>query len=1676
MLLYFVNGVASQGTVNAELLVTHTLLPIVASAWTEPSHLLVTDAEGEFIADSGVQLASKATGKVTSMAWHPTHPVLAIGWSSGGLMLWTLPPMTKTAGAVTTPSGAPVEAEKALLQHDEGSVTTCVWSSGGTYLLTASSKMLVVAWMVEHTTVKTEKSDRDDEGKTMHFKPTAMWSVPTEVMMVQALHATASVVPSLQNALKRQQQQPNTDSPDEFGSSLKLPFHRNLDDDNDECAFFLASASDKQIFALTEEQKLFPLLSLEEPPTAMLYEPAERQLVAFSVANVINVYHISEDFTAKLILRRKLSTPSANLMGERFTVTMRWASSGVLAFGCGDNRVRFFDIRGDRVYVVPHPVPAAAHITHIDTLEKKGLLAMATMEGPLAVFQRNVAPHRERSSVTIPGANTGNATMESHSTNDAAIRDGNDPAEEWELLTVVDISGRVNRLSFTTAGHIVVALAKGKMQVLRETVRKRAWDGVVAATQISMDMVVVESVTGCQCLLKSNSKIRGMAAAFPTIGLWNGQQIDLYTVNESTSTASLTNFVPATSSAFAVHPEGLFYVKDANRVLFVNFQLVTLGQIAFTEAEGRPMVIDVMGDVVVVISSTNAMRLARVSEREVCQLGPPRQLTLPDSGVVVTDARVNAQGRRVALMTRRIADDLMDSRIWVYDCDKDLINFYDFAVRGEIPDAVYWNTPEPNSNTIGELGYLLLACETHQVKNSNTTSSSEGAEEVGECGAEGNSSKRPNSRSDSFSAITNHAEAVSAMESMPDLENFAEKQQRREEESYANGLSGVNPLANRTHSVVTLFSTNKGLIVHNAVLLKRYHICLVGLTIPDFLLASVRVNGNPSNPEDYMIEQKRLRDFEGLKTEKEVPVLEALMKFSYYSTIGNMDEAYRCVKTIKNPTVWQSLARMCISSGRLDVAEVCLAQMQDGVAAGALREARTNYPEEKDVHLATLACGLGLVKECEGLLRKAKRFDLITDLLLACGKFEQARRHAKHYDRIHMHSVSYKYAQFMESFSHFEASIMWYRNAGCFSTDVPRVFFQNNRLMELHDLIIPPPSNHKNDSGATTGNLENTATEKKSSINSKDNREPSATTTMPVENEGKTDENSARDEAEGNTSFTFQHLFAHNKDLLIWWAQQSERREQFAEALKFYMLAEDVFNSVRLLCAENPPRLEEALGIVDKEIEKSRTRASSASGTVIAAEESTLTEMEPVGGAFFIGLHYERSNDVCMALQYFKYAGAWRAASRVAKGHERYGDLLALSIASEDEQLMLDNATFLEQNSVYDKAVELYHRIGDVQKAIEVCIKGGLYDTMHRISSTLDAQSDPEVFLQMAEHFITNGHYDKAAEMYVFSKAFSRALELCASKGVALTDEMAESMSSDANCCNLSEEERTALLRQIADIAKDQGNWNLACKKYTQIGERLKAMKMLMRGGDVNKVIFFANHSRSTEIYTLAGNFLQSQNWHTNPNIYKHIVLFYTKAKAFGNLISFTDAFAQHQIDENRNYYDAWQALHECVEFLERNREAVYSNDTVMVKDEDLRSRRDVIEQVVRAIKLLADSAADAEKAKELIAVCSDLIKRSRPSHQDSSIVSTAIRIGDVFALLVRYYHENARSSTDAMRVIDSMVKHAVEPRFFLERGLLEAVCSANARSVAEFLTEDAGEMPAKRTSVNHNKAEEEAV
>ena len=67
---------------------------------------------------------------------------------------------------------------------------------------------------------------------------------------------------------------------------------------------------------------------------------------------------------------------------------------------------------------------------------------------------------------------------------------------------------------------------------------------------------------------------------------------------------------------------------------------------------------------------------------------------------------------------------------------------------------------------------------------------------------------------------------------------------------------------------------------------------------------------------------------------------------------------------------------------------------------------------------------------------------------------------------------------------------------------------------------------------------------------------------------------------------------------------------------------------------------------------------------------------------------------------------------------------------------------------------------------------------------------------------------------------------------------------------------------------------------FLQAGDKVKALKCLIRSGDTDKIIFFAGVSRHAEIYTLAANYLQTLDWHARPDLAQSIVTFYSKVSS----------------------------------------------------------------------------------------------------------------------------------------------------------------------------------------------------
>ena len=87
---------------------------------------------------------------------------------------------------------------------------------------------------------------------------------------------------------------------------------------------------------------------------------------------------------------------------------------------------------------------------------------------------------------------------------------------------------------------------------------------------------------------------------------------------------------------------------------------------------------------------------------------------------------------------------------------------------------------------------------------------------------------------------------------------------------------------------------------------------LLGVQVPYFYYMGRKIEteeeiDNEEKEENkgsaMIILRKPMKDFVGLEHVEE-SIKNAIMNFSHYLTVGNMDEAYNSVRNIKNNTVW----------------------------------------------------------------------------------------------------------------------------------------------------------------------------------------------------------------------------------------------------------------------------------------------------------------------------------------------------------------------------------------------------------------------------------------------------------------------------------------------------------------------------------------------------------------------------------------------------------------------------------------------------------------------------------------------------------------------------------------------------------------------------------------------------
>lgn len=1053
-----------------------------------------------------------------------------------------------------------------------------------------------------------------------------------------------------------------------------------------------------------------------------------------------------------------------------------------------------------------------------------------------------------------------------------------DNKAQWKLQTPTEVEGNVIQLQWGSSLNLLAANNSNTVRILCERVMSAHFSQQVAAVQLTpTQLSVTLFTTGGQLALQADMHIRGVCVTKDAVTIWSGKQVTVYEL--SGTALHNTGSFPCDSHVVAVHGENL-YTVEPNRVQIRTPQGTVKQQLTFSKAEGNPVLLGVCQSYLVIGTDTAHIRVFDLSRRDAKALCSAKNLADQIAHLgALTSVKCNANGSQVSILIAQV-NGRPDHKVYFYDVEMDTVAHFDFFVgrpssgvsqseeserqpsqelTGRCPVSHFWDESEPR----------LLVCETVPISS--------------EC---------------SSTSFLDRADVL----------------------------------------VVTLFCTQEhGPLLQDCFPQPSGLQALLALDVPYYYFsckpgesdpagisspepaAPSQPSGGAAAPPPHTVSRRALRDFVGLEN-CEKATRDAMLNFSFYLTIGNMDEAFKSIKLIKSKAVWENMARMCVKTRQLDVARVCLGNMGNARAAKALKEAELE--PEPEAQVAMLAVQLGMLEDAEKLYKCCQRFDLLNHFYQASSQWQQALGTAESHDRIHLRTTYYNYAKYLESMGDKTQALVYYEKSDTHRVEVPRMLQDDTPSLEIYV-------------------------------------------------------NKMKD-----------------KSIYKWWAQYLESQSDMDSALCFYESAQDYLSLVRVHCY---------MGNIQKASEIANDTGDRAA-------------------SYHLARHYEGHDDIKQAVHFYTRAQAYNNAIRLCKETGLEDQLMNLALLSNAEDMMEAACYYEEKGTHMDRAVALYHKAGYVSKALELAFATQQFSALQLIAEDLNELSDPALLARCSDFFITHSQYEKAVELLVAAKKYHEALEVCVSQSLTITEELAERMIvTDSK--DLSEEARKELLERIADCCMRQGNYHLATKKYTQAGNKLKAMRALLKSGDTEKIVFFASVCRQKDLFIMAANYLQSLDWRKNPEILKTIIGFYTKGRAPDLLAGFYEACAQVEIDDYQNYEKALDALTEAFKCLSRAQDTGQQEGRLA----DLQHRVALIKKFVHARSLYSEDPVAA------VRLCESLLEEPE--------LDPAVRTGDAFGFLVEHHCQQGNFQVAARKLEElQQLLPAQSLRFYVSAASLQAL------------------------------------
>ncbi|XP_055991192.1 intraflagellar transport protein 140 homolog [Sorex fumeus] len=1052
--------------------------------------------------------------------------------------------------------------------------------------------------------------------------------------------------------------------------------------------------------------------------------------------------------------------------------------------------------------------------------------------------------------------------------------------DKWALHTPTELEGNITQMKWGSRKNLLAVNNILSVVILSEQAMSSHFHQQVAVVQVSPSLLSVSFLSsGVTHSLRTDMHVSGVFATKDAVAVWNRKQVVIFEPS-GTSLRNAGTF-PCESPVLAMHEESV-YTVEPNRVQVRTWQGTVKQLLLFSQTEGNPCCLDVCGDFLVVGTDLAYFKSFDLSRREAkahCDCKSLAEL-VPRAGGLAS-LRCSADGSKISMLLRK-ADNSPDSRICFYDIDTDAVTIVDFKT-GQVDqrEALSFQGQEAKkTQTFGDERLLNLLPLNHFWDQSEPR--------------------------------------LFVCEAVRELPGTLPQPE---------GAPG--PMADVL--ILSFFvSEEHGLLLQDSFPRPPAFQSLLGVQVPHYYFT--KQPGEADRHEDQelsvphrapqMVGRRPLRDFTGLE-DCDKPTQDAMLNFSFFVTVGDMDEAFRSIKLIKSEAVWENMARMCVKTKRLDVAKVCLGNMGHARGARALREAE--HEPELEAQVATLAIQLGMLEDAEQLYKKCQRYDLLNQLYQASGQWQKAVEVAELRDRVHLRTTYYSYAQHLEASADCNLALSYYEKSDTHRFEVPRMLSEDLQALALYIDKMK------------------------------------------------------------------------DKALWRWWAQYLESRAEMEAALHYYGLAQDHFSLVRIYCFQGD--IQKAAEIANK------------TGNCAAS--------------YHLARQYESQEEVRQAVHFYTRAQAFNNAIRLCKENGLDDQLMNLALLSSPEDMIEAARYYEEKDKQLDRAVMLYHKAGHFSKALELAFASQQLGALQLIAEDLDENSDPALLARCSDFFLEHSQYEKAVGLLLAAKKYHEALQLCLEQNMTITEEMAEKMTVPKESRDMPDSVRRELLEQIADCCMRQGSYHLATKKYTQAGNKLKAMRALLKSGDTEKIVFFAGVSRQKEIYIMAANYLQSLDWRKEPEIMKNIISFYTKGRALDLLAGFYDACAQVEIDEYQNYDKAHGALTEAYKCMSMSK--VKSPLDQEAKLAQLQNKMTLVKRFLQARRMYAEDPKEAARQCELLL--------------EEPELDGSVRAGDVYGFLVEHCLQGGDLQT-ASRYLEEMRKRlpAANIPYYVSQRTVDAI------------------------------------